>query len=159
MLEVLPVTIDNWREISRLKVREDQARFVAPNLRSIAETQFGFKDKPGLGHWTASSFGLYDEGQPVGYFMIARNEQNPKMQGYIVRLMVDENYQGRGFGRFAMNWILETFRADKTIRTVAIDYEPDNEAARRLYASLGFRETGEIEDGEVVAILELKKQG
>jgi diamine N-acetyltransferase len=36
---------------------------------------------------------------------------------------------------------------------VALSYAPDNVAARRLYATLGFRETGEIEDdgAEVVA--------
>lgn len=34
---------------------------------------------------------------------------------------------------------------------IAISYESENEGARRLYASLGFRETGEIIEGEVVA--------
>jgi len=155
--EVRPVTIDNWREISKLKVRDDQANFVASNLQSIAEAQFGFKDKPGLGHWDATSFGIYEDGLPVGYFMMARNDRNPKMQGYVVRLMVAQEFQGRGLGRFAMDWILEAFRTDEQVKTVAINYEPDNEIARALYASFGFRETGEIEDGEVVAVLELKK--
>jgi diamine N-acetyltransferase len=55
-----------------------------------------------------------------------------------------------------MNWILEHFRADVRVKTVGISYEPHNEGARKLYASLGFVETGEIEDGEAIAALNLR---
>ena len=34
---------------------------------------------------------------------------------------------------------------------MALSYSPENTAARELYASLGFVETGEQEDDEVVA--------
>jgi len=34
---------------------------------------------------------------------------------------------------------------------IYIDYKPENEAARKTYASVGFVETGEIEDGMVIA--------
>ena len=54
-----------------------------------------------------------------------------------------------------MNWILDRYRAEPRVKTLAINYEPDNEVARALYASLGFQETGEIEHGEVVAVLHL----
>jgi len=35
-------------------------------------------------------------------------------------------------------------------------YKPDNETGRRLYASLGFVETGEMMGEEAVALLQLK---
>ena len=38
-----PVTAENWRALIKLKVREDQNGFVASNLYSIAESQFGFE--------------------------------------------------------------------------------------------------------------------
>jgi diamine N-acetyltransferase len=41
MSEIRPVTKGNWKDLIRLKVREDQPHFVAPNLYSIAEAQFG----------------------------------------------------------------------------------------------------------------------
>ena len=37
----------------------------------------------------------------------------------------------------------------------ALSYQPDNAVARRLYAGLGFVETGEVDDDEVVARLSL----
>ena len=36
-----------------------------------------------------------------------------------------------------------------------ISYEPENEAAKNLYASFGFEENGEMADEEVVAVLKL----
>ena len=37
-----------------------------------------------------------------------------------------------------------------------LSYEPDNETARRLYASYGFEETGEMDGEEVIAVLRLQ---
>ncbi|HLF74624.1 MAG TPA: hypothetical protein VI524_09775 [Anaerolineales bacterium] len=47
MPEVRPVTKDNWNELIELKVREDQTHFVASNLYSIAESQFGYDEPDG----------------------------------------------------------------------------------------------------------------
>ncbi len=156
MPEVRPVSKDNWQELVKLKVREDQNHFVASNVYSIAESQFGYDD-PGDGHWDMYPFGIYaDNGAPVGFLMYGYNFSAPRMQAFISRLMVDENQQGKGYGRFGMTWMLERFRADERIKDVGISYEPDNEVGRKLYASLGFVETGEMVDEEVLAVLHLK---
>jgi len=34
-------------------------------------------------------------------------------------------------------------------------YEPENELAKKLYASFGFEETGEMDGDEIVAVLKL----
>ena len=48
MPEIRPVTKDNWRALIKLQVREDQRHFVASNLFSIAQSQFGEEYE---GHW------------------------------------------------------------------------------------------------------------
>ena len=148
-----PVTAANWRELIKLKVREDQNRFVASNLFSIAEAQFGDDFE---GHWDLHPFGIYDGETPVGFLMYGYNFLHPTQQAFIQRLMVDEKYQGKGYGRAGMEKMLEIFRADERIKTVGISYEPDNDAARKLYASLGFVETGRILFDEVEAVLNLR---
>ena len=153
MPEIRPVTKDNWEELIRLKVREDQTHFVASNLYSIAESQFGDEAE---GHWDLYPFGIYEGDTPVGFLMYGCNFEHPKQQVFIQRLMVDENHQGKGYGRFGMEKILELFRADDRIQEVGISYEPENEAARKLYASLGFEETGEMIGEEVLAVLRLR---
>jgi len=154
MPEIRPVTKDNWRELIKLKVTEDQQPFVASNLYSIAEAQFGEDYE---GHWEAHPFGIYDGDIPVGFLMYEFNFEHPRYQAFILRLMVDEKFQGRGYGRFGMEKILEVFHAEERIKAVGISYHPDNDGARKLYASLGFVETGEILDEEVFALLKLKR--
>lgn len=153
MLEIRPVTKDNWQELIKLKVREEQKHFVASNLYSIAQAQFGDEYQ---GHWDLHPFGIYDGDTPVGFLMYGLNFQHPKQQAFIQRLMVDGKFQGKGYGRFGMETMLGIFRADKRIHEVGISYEPTNDAARKLYASLGFVETGEIYEGEVVAVVNLR---
>ena len=154
MPEIRPVTRDNWRQLIRLQVREDQRHFVASNLYSIAESQFGDDFE---GHWDLHPFGIFDDGdEPVGFLMYGFNFEHPKQQAFIQRLMVDEKFQGKGYGRFGMQKVLEIFRADERIREVGISYEPENEAARKLYASLGFSETGRMMEDEVEAVRKLR---
>jgi diamine N-acetyltransferase len=155
MPEIHPVTRDNWRELIKLRVREEQKHFVASNLYSIAEAQFG-DDEPDGSHWHVYPFGIYADGAPVGFLMYGYNFSYPKLQAFITRLMVDEKQQGKGYGRFGMNWMLERFRIDERIKNVGISYEPENEAGRKLYASLGFVETGEMMGNEVLAMLRLR---
>ena len=153
MPEIRPVSRDNWKELIRLKVREHQMQFVASNLYSIAEAQFGDEDE---GHWDLHPYGIYDGGTPVGFLMYGVNFEHSRQQAFISRLMVDDQHQGKGYGRFGMQKMLEMFRADERIKAVGISYEPKNEAARKLYASLGFEETGEMVGQEVLAELRLR---
>ncbi|WKZ38199.1 MAG: GNAT family N-acetyltransferase [Anaerolineales bacterium] len=152
MPEIRPVNKENWVTLIDLNVRDDQKGFVASNLYSIAQSQFGDEYE---GHWDFHPFGIYDGDRPVGFLMYALNFKHPRHQAFVQRLMVDEKFQGRGYGRFGMEAMLEIFRADGRIKAVGISYEPENEGARTLYASLGFVETGEVVEGEAVAILRL----
>ena len=153
MPEIRSVVKANWRALIKLQVGEPQKNFVASNLFSIAESQFGFDFE---GHWDYHTFGIYDGDTPVGFLMYGLNLAHPTRQAFVTRLMVDENFQGRGFGRFGMEKMLEIFRAEERIKEVGISYEPENDVARKLYASFGFVEPGEMIGDEVLAILKLK---
>ena len=148
-----PVIAENWRELIKLKVRDDQSHFVASNLLSIAESQFGFDDE---GHWNSFPFGIYAGEVPVGFLMYASNPAHSKIQIFIMRLMVDEKHQGKGYGREAMQLILDDFRKNEKVRSVAISYSPENVGAKILYAALGFIETGEKAGDEDLAVLNLR---
>jgi diamine N-acetyltransferase len=155
-LSIIPVTRDNWREIAKLKVHDDQTHFVASNIYSIAEAQFGFDEKDGS-HWDMYPYGIYDGDTPVGFFMYGYNFANREFEAFIIRLMVDESKQAKGYGYFGMKSMLDIFLADPRIHAVGISYEPDNEVARKLYARIGFVETGEIHEGEVVAVYKIHR--
>jgi len=152
-MELRSVTGQNWNALIKLKVGDDQSHFVASNLYSIAESQFGFEDE---GHWDFYPFGAYVGDEPVGFVMYSLNLNHSRFQAFITRLMVDQKFQGKGYGREIMNLVLKIFRENGQIRNVGISYEPENVAARKLYANLGFFEPGEMLDGETLAVLNLR---
>jgi diamine N-acetyltransferase len=99
---------------------------------------------------------LYINAEPVGFLMYGVNYGHSRFQAFIIRLMIDEQFQGKGYAKEAMKSLLERFRTDDKLKAVGISYGPDNEVARRLYASLGFVETGEMLDEEALAIAVLR---
>lgn len=82
------ITKNNWRECVDLKVGPGQENFVAPNLFSIAEAKF----EPG---WTPLA--IYAGETLVGFTMYGQDERDGSY--WIIRLMVDAAYQGRGAGQ------------------------------------------------------------
>ena len=73
------------------------------------------------------------------------------------RLMIDQTYQGKGYGRQAVKLALEfvhTFPCGEA-ESCWVSYHPDNAIARKLYGSSGFRENGEMDGEELIAVLKL----
>ena len=160
MIRLETVTGKNLDEILALRVRQDQKDFVAPNERSIIEAYIALTR-----HGRAFPFGIYDEDQPVGFCMIGYGTDDDwddapavaKDSYNIWRLMIDERYQGRGFGKEAMKLILSFIGTAPCgpADLCWLSYEPENAAAKALYASFGFRETGEWDGDEVIAVRQL----
>jgi len=55
-----------------------------------------------------------------------------------------------------MKVALDNFCADQHLRVAAASYEPENHGAKKLDASLGFQETGEMAGDELPAVLNLR---
>lgn len=160
MLRIEKVTANNVWEILNLRVGEGQKSFVAGNDVSIIEA---YTTITGGGH--AFPFGVYDGDTPVGFFMVGFGTdeywENPpeiaKNNYNLWRLMIDERYQNRGYGKETMKLALDFIRTQPCGKAEYcwLSYEPENEVARRLYYSFGFRETGDMDEEEVIAALKL----
>jgi diamine N-acetyltransferase len=139
-IHLVPVNRDNWRACTKLPTGPDH-KFVAPNAVSIAGAQF----------WTGSkSCCIYDGEELVGYTLYnldLNDDLRPLI--WIARLMIAETQRGKGYGRAALQLIISEARQHNCVE-VALSTEPENFKAIRLYESLGFHATGEIEDGEMV---------
>ena len=70
----------------------------------------------------------------------------------IWRLMIDARSQGRGYGRKAMELVLDILRKDGRLKTARTSLVVENVAMRNLIVSFGFKENGKVlqyrEDGE-----------
>ena len=144
-----PVTLEpigkaNRPAILALELLPEQQGFVASNAESLAEARHDDE---------AIARAVVAGGRVVGFLMYSA--PNGDDEAIIYRFMIDRREQGKGLGRAAVAKALEEIDLLGHIRRVSICYEPENEAARRLYAGFGFVEQGLDEDGEMIALLEL----
>ncbi len=139
-IQLRKISRENLFECIGLSISEDQHGFVATNAISIAQAYV----EP-----TFVPMAIYAGDVMVGFVMYGREAET----GYdwIIRLMVDARYQGRGYGRATMLEVLTILQQLPDSKGIRISYSPKNRAAERLYQQVGFGATGEVEDGEVVA--------
>ena len=138
------VTPENFKEVITLQVREDQKKFVASNLYSLAEA-YVFPQRTPLA--------IYADETLVGFLMYAYIETS--QNHWIFRLMIAADQQARGYGREAMRLLIDRMRAIPGCSKIYISYEFENDPARTLYASLGFHPNGEVFEDEEIAVLTL----
>ena len=81
--------------------------------------------------------GLVD-GRPVSYVGITSFPS----WGHLDRIAVDPDLQGKGYGRFALAFAVETLLA-RGARKVGLSTQSTNERSQRLYLKYGFRRTND----------------
>ena len=162
MIHLEKVTYKNEEEVIRLDTFESQYPFVADNVESLADAYVAITS----GNAYAYPFAVYDDDTLVGFLMLGYNEAaldgpdapaSLRNNYSLWRLMIDKRFQQKGFGREAVRLALEfvrTFPHGKAEACVT-SYNPENEVAKKLYASFGFLENGEMDDDEIVAVLKL----
>jgi diamine N-acetyltransferase len=140
------------REFLTLEVAENQRKNVATMAESFADALFSPPDDG----WENSETwirGITKGGVPAGFIMCADSpdgEQDP----WIWRLLVDREHQGQGVGTFAVESAINRYRSLGCKRVITAWY-PGPSDASGFYKKLGFVETGEILDDEIVVALAL----
>ena len=61
--------------------------------------------------------------------------------------MIDQQYQGRGYGKAALELGIAFLRERFRIKEIYTGVIPDNKVAKNLYQSVGFEDTGLFENG------------
>lgn len=138
------ITAETVRAVCRLEVHPDQTGFVAPNAVSIAQAHFEPKA------WFRA---VYAGDEPVGFAMLYVDTEKPEY--FLWRFMIAGEHQGKGYGRRALNRVVEHVRALPGARELRSSYVPGDRGPRDFYLRYGFEETGEVDEGEHVIRLEL----
>lgn len=136
------VTAAGRAAIAALRVDKAQAHFVADNAASLAEADHD----PG-----ASPRAIMADDTLVGFLMYDASDQGDVR---LYRFMIDAAQQGRGYGRAGLRAFMAEIAGLGDVSRISICYEPENEAARSLYAKAGFVEEGLDEDDEMIAALD-----
>jgi diamine N-acetyltransferase len=133
------ITKDTVAAVCHLQVAADQREYVPENAFSIAQAYFEPKA------WFRA---IYADEAPVGFLMLFDDPAAPVY--YLWRLMIDAAHQGKGFGRRAVMLLVEYVRSRPAACELLVDYHPGLHSPRAFYLKQGFRDTGRMEDGDVV---------
>ena len=146
-----PIDDTNREAVLKLTVRDDQP-FVAPNDVSLRQADEANAEDPGV----ARPFAIYADEKLVGFCMFAFDpeEEDPDDRYWLWRFMIDKSEQGKGYGQAALAEIIKYFR-DNGADQLWLSTEPENECGVHVYHKAGFKETGDIDDGEAVFALML----
>ena len=148
---LIKVTYENLREVLGLKVSPEQERFVASNAVSISEAYFV------KAAWFRA---IEAEGKIVGFVMLfdpsasddeMTNKEREEM--YLWRLMIDARYQGKGYGRAALDRVREHARGRPGLKRLLSSFDPAG--AEDFYVGYGFEKIGMTPEGEVKIIMDL----
>ncbi|UCZ51540.1 GNAT family N-acetyltransferase [Bacillus shivajii] len=147
-ISIQELTMKNMYKCLKLKLTEDQVDRIAPNVYSIAES----KVDP---HFTPYAIHLDEE---VIGFVMTENDPNEidERKYWIPRFMIDVSYQRKGYGKEALQQVIDMLKRNEDCHYIGLSTEPDNYSALRFYESLGFVNTGELlEESEVILLLKV----
>jgi diamine N-acetyltransferase len=139
------VTDDNREAVRAVRVRKGQKRFVASVKRSLRDAA----EHPRAHPWYRA---VYCGDEPVGFVMLSWPPAGSRP--YLWRLLIGEQHQRRGIGREVLAQVVDLVRANGATELLT-SYEPGKGNPGPFYERLGFRPTGEVDDGEIVLRLPL----
>ena len=143
MVELRPITEDNFLDAFHLKLAPGQEEFVSHPIRSLAQA-YVYRNQ-------CQPFGIYAEDSMIGYVMVIYDYNIPEYD--IWHMMIDEPRQGKGYGNEALDRVTEYIRTKPfgDSNRVALTCNRNNPVARKLYESKGFSATG-IEDEDEIEL-------
>ena len=66
--------------------------------------------------------------------------------------MIDEKHQGKGYGKLALNQVIDWVRSLEAFEEIRTSYVPTKNGADGFYEKFGFVETGKLEDSNEIGM-------
>ena len=135
------ITEDNFIEAFNLKLANGQEHFVSHPIRSLAQA-YVYRNQ-------CQPFGIYKDDTMIGYVMVIYDYDIAEYD--IWHMMIDESNQRRGYGRAALDRVLDYIKTKPfgSSNRVTLTCNKDNIQALNLYKSRGFTETGAADEDEI----------
>ncbi len=145
MINIKEITKENIDDVLALKVGESQKSFVSTNGDSLAQA-YVYSE-------TAYPFAVYEDDTIVGFIMMGYYDV--KSYYTLWKFMIDVRYQNKGYGRKALELGIQYLRDRFGVTEIYTGVVPGNTVAKKLYESVGFKDTGLLELGMEEMRLEL----
>ena len=135
MITLREITQDKLDDVLALRVADDQTTYVSTTAHALAQAYVSPK--------TAFPFAVYKGETIVGFLMLGFYEA--RGQYTVWKFLIDRHYQGQGCGKAALKLGIEFLQERFGVKEIYLGVSAGNEAAKRLYRSVGFRPTGAVD--------------
>jgi diamine N-acetyltransferase len=143
MIALKKIDTENFWDIISLSLPKEQEELVVSNAVSIAQAYVQPECIP---------LAIYNDDTVVGLVMYCVDRDDGEY--WIYRLMVDKAHQNKGYGRQAMDKVIETIKQDRTHHKIYLGVDINGGASVHLYEGLGFTFNGQVFGKEHIMVLE-----
>lgn len=130
-----PITEENRKAALALKIADSQEGFIESVEQCLSEADHCKRWHP---------VGIYDGDTMVGFSMYGffRWQYLPFGKLWLDRLLIDEKYQGQGYGSAALKGLIDLLVREYNRPKIYLSVIKGNDTAIRLYEKFGFSFTG-----------------
>lgn len=138
MLKLIDINEENWFEVTRLCVSNDQQVFLDRPIGIIAR---GYIYR----FCNAKVIGIANDNQIIGIALVKDLDEEPACYD-LQQFMIDKRFQNNGFGTEALKLIISRLQNEGKYNCVEVCVNKSDAPALRVYEKIGFRDTGYIDD-------------
>jgi diamine N-acetyltransferase len=136
---------NNYRECLRLKVKKEQIGLVSENNALALAKAYVYRN-------SAHPYVIYDNEKMIGFIQY---RELYDLGNYLIdKIMISDEFQGKGLGKKAMELMIEKLKSESKYKKICLCVDLKNEIALSLYRKLGFRQIENEEEGEIVLGIE-----
>ena len=129
MMKLKRVNNGNIIDITNFLLYDEQRRYMISPLNFLKSVEGEKNCRPLI---------IYNDDIPVGFFAYGIIEDVYVIAGF----MIDLDHQRKGYGKKAMQILINKIKKDKSHSKISLNVDEDNVVAIKLYESLGFKMQG-----------------
>lgn len=138
MIHLVDVNEENWFDIIKLKVDEEQQKYLDRPTGIIAR---GYIYR----NCNARVFGIMDDMQMIGVALV-RDFTDEPLNYDLQQFMIDRQFQNKGYGTEALRQILNFLKQEGRFNSVEVCVNREDLAAIHVYEKVGFIDSGYIDE-------------
>jgi len=139
MIRFRCVNNGNLKDVLALRVEEEQERFI-PSAEGILARAWAYREKGAILR------ALHDGERVVGLALTYEEDEEPACY-YLMELLIDRRYQGRGYGYEAVRLIIDEFSDLPRYPVLEVSVDRDNARTLHVFKKAGFADSGYTDPG------------
>lgn len=131
-----------------LGLERESTRFVG-SAESVLAEAYIFREN-------STAYAIYQRDTVIGLVIVLDRPMNSDKYYSFTDLFIADDFLGKGFGKRAVQAILDKFRYEKKRDTVEIQVHQSNDIARRIYIQCGFEKIKNADWDQHFDVMQLK---